>query len=136
MEDKYDLITGAAVTFDEALAEKLPLEVRPDDSWGNSFRVVVAAMRVKKGVIILDPMYLDVGSFPAHFIPGTPKGNGPWKVGKALFQEIEDGGQNAWSWNAWLEAPKSYPERYNDETARRVMLSYAEEMRLELPSAS
>jgi hypothetical protein len=97
---------------------------------GDIARIVAGLAVVPAGVIILDTFYNDTGSHALHFIKGQLRGAGPWRVGRAIFQEVEHGSPFAGIWNVWVRVLEMYPDRYSRSSADRVVDAYRRHRRL------
>jgi hypothetical protein len=77
---------------------------------GNSQRVIAEGFVVPGGIVFWDIGWFESPGHPNHFVPGEISGQGPWKIGSAIVEEIRPGQrlfERDWRmWQAFRRSPE------------------------------
>lgn len=71
------------------------------------------------GLVFFEPFWLATGTPAVHVIKGEIKGDGPWKIGKAIVRVLSCGDMElSMQWSTWQQQLMILAGEYHDEQAR------------------
>ena len=99
----------------EAFEKNLPLKIIISE--GHE-RVIAEGFIVKDGIVFWDVWWYESSAHPDHFIKGLVSGQGPWKVGDSVVQEMD---KQEFLYQADLEPWLRFKEHKDGKEATRKL---------------